>query len=222
MDKKYCKVCGREGKTYDGLCRKHANQMLTYNMTLDENRRCEDDPNELTVMDNCVLITLYDDMQEEVKEKAIVDSEDLDLIKGIRWNTMRQCIATKVNGDIVMLQNYILNTTDKVEFINNNHMDFRKENLKVISKEVKDKKIDKRRKGKIDIVGYGASVTQVTSSSWGIFYDDTKLQRRNMCLIECGLAQGGTINEDYNLNKNIVDSIPFDRCGFMLFSHCHL
>lgn len=223
---RYCECCGREGniKSFKGkdYCRKHYEQIKTHGFTLEENSRDKEDANEIIEYDDYCAIKLYDDMQEEIDDEVIIDKYDYLKVKGIRWDKNRNCITTKINNSIILLENYLLDTKDKVEFINKDRLDFRRDNLRIISKEIKDKKIDKRRKGKIDIVGYGASVIQVTSSSWGVFYDDTKHDKRSMCLIECGLAQGSTINEDYNLNKNIVDSIPFDRCGFMIFSHCHL
>lgn len=225
-NKPHCCICGRDNKIKkyknEYYCNKHYEEIKIYGYNITDLQRDKEDPNEIIEYDNYIELKLYDKFQEELDKCIILDKCDYDVVRGIRWDLHRNCVTTKLNDNSIMLQNYLLDTDDKVEFINGNNLDFRRCNLNVVENKVKDKKIDKRKKGKIDIVGYGASILQVTSSSWGIFYDDTKHDKRNMCLIECGLAQGGTVNEDYNLNKNIVDSIPFDRCGFMLFSHTHL
>lgn len=225
MDK-CCKQCGKTTDLVKHkdmlLCRKHYNQFKQFGLFLEDNQRDVDTPNDLIINDGHIEMKLYDEFQEELDDVAILDLEEKSMVQGIRFDLNRNCVTTKINNDKVMLQNYIMNTNDRIEFINGNQLDFRKSNMKIINKEVKDKKIDKRRKGKIDIVGYGASVVQVTSSSWGIHYDNTKENKRDIILIECGLAQGGTISEDYNLNYNIVNSIPFEDVGVMLFSHCHL
>lgn len=225
---KYCKCCGRESnelRKYKGefYCNRHYQQMAEHGFCLDNSPRDEEDENELYIDDKNVHMFLYDNItQEELDDSAILDLDDYDKVKGIRFDLKRKCVTTKINDNIIMLQNYLLDTKDRVEFINGNYLDFRKENLRIIKKETKVKKVDKRRKGKIDIVGYGASVIQVTASSWGIHYDNTKENRRECLLIEAGLSQGKTVAEDYAMNKSMIDMIPFEECSAMLFSHCHL
>ncbi|MGL4453729.1 MAG: hypothetical protein ACRCTZ_21430 [Sarcina sp.] len=226
MDKKYCKVCGREGKTYNGLCKKHAEQQMKYNITLDENQRCKDDPNELTVMDNCVLITLYDDMQEEVKEKAIVDLEDLDLIKDIRGNKKTKCVVVNISGKEIPLQNYILNTDEKVEFVSKDAFDCRRSNLYLVKNTKKKRSntiVSKKNKNKVIIEFVGKSKSQVTCSAIMVSYPvaNDKYER---FLVEFGQSQGGrTLYEEYVTNKEVVQNVEsYDNIKAVFVCHSHL
>ena len=222
----YCRICGRPLTDGDNikkeLCGKHCQQIKKYGFNLDDNQRNEYDLNEYEIKGNMAYLKLYDNFQEELNEKAIIDDCTVELINKYRWDKNRTCITTNINGKIIPLENYILNTNEKVNFKNGNNLDFRLNNLMVIHKDVKDKKIDKRKKGKIDLISYGFSSQQVTGSSWGVYYDNIKENKRDMLLIECGLVQGKDVVTDYNNNKKMISNIPFERCGQMIFSHCHL
>ena len=216
----YCSVCGKEVNNKGCLCRKHQEQIKIHGFALDENPRDFDDPNEIRIKDNYAEIVLYDFLQEELGEVAIIDLEDVDLVKGIRWDRTHDCVITKINNNAILLENYLTNSNEKIEFINKDKLDFRKENLIIIEKERKVKKIDKRRKGKIDISSIGTSTIEVTGSCWTIEYDK-KDGTRGVLLLENGINQGGTIVEDYNANKRMVDYIPYNQVDFMFFSHVH-
>lgn len=215
-----CSVCGRETNHVDGLCSKHFDQKQKYGWVLDDNPRRDYDPNEYEIYEDIVRIKLYDNFQEEIDEIVIIDLEDLDKIKDIRWDKKQSCIVGNVFGKSMLLPNYILDTNNKVEYVNGNFLDCRKENLRIVEKEYKRKKIDKRRKGKIDITSLGTSTIEVTGSCWSIEYDKQD-GTRGVILIENGINQGGTVVEDYNANKRMADYIPYDRADFMLFSHVH-
>ena len=57
-------------------------------------------------------------------------------------------------------------------------------------------------KGKIRVRFIGKNSTDVTGSCTVIEYSDKKI------LIECGLYQGGTDLEQYNINKTPITAIP--------------
>ena len=73
---------------------------------------------------------LYDEFQEELEDKVLIDKDDYELIKDIRWDKKnRNCVTAKINGKIIPLQNYILNTDEKINFVSQDILDCRRNNL---------------------------------------------------------------------------------------------
>ena len=72
-------------------------------------------------------------------------------------------------------------------------------------------------KGKIRVRFIGKNATDVTGSCTVIEYCDKKI------LIECGLYQGGTDLEQYNINKNLFKSgrIKCSEVDYIIAGHCH-
>lgn len=223
-NKKYtCKVCGKilDKKYKNNLCLKHYEQMIEYGFTLDNNPRTEYDSNETVVVeDNHAEILLYDFLQEELDEKVIIDIEDVDRIKDIRWDKKSSCIVGESFKEKVLIENVIMNTKEKVIFNDGNYLNCKKENLNIVENKTKSKKVDKRKKGKVEITSLGTSTLDVTGSCWSIEYDKQD-GTRGLILLENGICQGGTTLEDYNANKRMADYIPYDRAEFMIFSHIH-
>lgn len=215
-----CKVCGRKTGHTDGICSKHFDQIKQYGFPLDDNPRRETDANEIEIKDNHAEIILYDFMEERIEEVVIVDLDVVDKIKDIRWNKKQSCIVGNIKGKNVLLANYLLDTDNKIEYIDGNYFNNKIDNLRVVEKNAKTKKIDKRKKGKVEITSLGTSTTGVTGSCWSIEYDKSD-GTRGLILLENGICQGGTVVEDYNANKRMADYIPYDRAEFMLFSHPH-
>ena len=220
-NKKYCEQCGRSIRNGHSLCEKHYQQLKRYGVFLDDNQRDAEDLNQIILYDDYAEIILYDDLfQEEISEKVIIDLDEVENIKNVRWDKKQSCIIGNILGRNVPLANYILDVDNKIEFIDGDFLNCKKENLRVIEKKYKAKKVDKRRKGKIDITSLGTSTIDVTGSCWSIEYD--KLDgTRGLILIENGINQGGTVVEDYNANKRMADYIPYERADFMLYSHVH-
>lgn len=216
----YCKACGRKINKNKELCSKHQSQFNKWGFVLDTNPRTEYDLNEIFIKDTYAEIVLYDDFENEITERIVIDVEDVERVKNIRWNKKQSCIVgNSLNGEI-LLTNYLLNSPKKIIFNNGNWLDCRKENLSIVDKEYKIKKVDKRKKGKIDIISYGTSTTEVTGSCWGIEYDKED-GTRGLILLENGISQGKTISEDYIANEKMANHIPYNRADFMLFSHIH-
>ena len=223
MGKGRCNHCGRElqKNCKSGLCDKHYFQLKKYGEFLEDSPRYENDPNEIRIDGDIARIVLYDFLFDELDEQIIIDAEDVDKIKLYHWDKKNGCIVGKEFGRPILLPNIILNTDNKVEHINGDYLDNRKENLRIIERNAKVKKVDRRKKGKVEITSLGTSTIDVTGSCWMIEYDKSNGQR-GCILLENGMCQGGTVVEDYNANKRMVDYIPYDRAEFILFSHPHI
>lgn len=224
MSKKYkkeyiCRICGRETRHSDSICSKHFMQIKQYGVALDDNPRRDYDPNDIDVYETTAEIVLYDSMQEEIEDTVVIDIEDVDKIKDIRWDKKQSCIVGNVLGKKVLLANYLLNTNEKIEFINGNNLDFRKENLQIVKK--KKKKAKKNKDNKIIIETIGGSTIDVTGSCWSISYPK-KDGTMGTFLIECGMVQGGTVAEDFNANQRMVNAVPFEEAEFILIGHSHV
>lgn len=221
-DNYYCNICGRKLENKKDVCDKHAEQIRLWGFVLDTNPRTEYDTNEIIYFNDHAEIILYDKYQEELEERVIIDLEDVDKIKDIRWNNKNNCI---VNNHAVLLSNYILETNNKIEYINNNYLDCRKNNLKQIEKKNKKKKhtysVSKKNKNKVIVEILGKNNIQVTGSSTlvSIPLGDGSYKK---VLIELG---GNQTNKDlyteYLLNKEIVDAVPHSEIDEVFVLHNH-
>ena len=219
-----CKICGREipqSFSYQ-LCRKHFAQQKEYGFFLDDNPRCSEDENEIILHEDFAEIILYNNITfDPIEETVKIDLDMVDKVKGFYWEKKQHCIIAKDKGVTIVLSNHLLDVDTKVEHLNDDYLDNRIENLKIIDKERKTKKIDRRRKGKVEITSIGTSTIDVTGSCWLVEYDKND-GTRGAIIIENGMNQGGTLVEDYNNNKRMIDYIPYDRADFMLFTHPHI
>jgi len=220
-----CKICGRETGHSDGYCSKHFNQINQYGFALDDNPRRSTDSNEYEIREEYIEIYLYDFMEERIEETIKIDIEDLELIEDIRWDKKQNCIVGNVKGKNVLLPNYILGVDNKIEYINGNIYDNRKENLRIVEKRNKKSKnpyvISKKNKNKIIVEIVGKNRHQVTGSATliSIPLKDGKYKK---LLIELG---GNQTNKDlyteYLYNKEIVDSIPHNEIEYTFVLHNH-
>ena len=217
-----CKQCGRilEMKFRHELCDKHYQQYKQYQCFLDDNPRNEHDTNIYTIYEDTARIELYDNFQEPLDEVVIIDKEDMNKVKNIRWDKKQSCIVGKVLGKSVLLSNYLLDTNEKVEFVNGDYLDCRKENLQIVEKRRKIKK-RKNKDNKIIIETIGGSTIDVTGSCFSISYPK-KDGTMGLFLIECGMVQGGTVLEDFNANKRMINAVPFEEAEFILIGHPHV
>lgn len=214
-----CKICGRETSHSDGICSKHFMQIKKYGVPLDDNPRRDYDLNDIDIYEDTAEIVLYNNSQEEIEDKVVIDIEDIDKIKDIRWDRKQSCIVGKILGKNVLLANYLLDTNEKVEFINGDNLDFRRENLQIVEK--RKRKAKKNKDNKIIIETIGGSTIDVTGSCWSISYPK-KDGTMGTFLVECGMVQGGTVTEDFNANKRMVNAVPFEEAEFILIGHPHV
>ena len=196
MGEKYrCCVCGRENSrkriSKDYYCEKHYSEYMKYGFCISDNDRSPDDPNEIIEHDKYAEIILYDEFQEDTGKRALIDIEDVDRVKNIHWNKKTKCIVGNIKGREIPLQNFILDTNDKVDFVSEDFFDCRRINL-YLKKNTKRKRnktlVSKKNKGKVIIEFVGRSKSQVTSSAIMVSYPvaNDKYER---ILVEFGQSQ---------------------------------
>lgn len=135
-----CDICDRElhkairSHGYR-LCSKHYNQLKKFGEFLDNNPRTQKDPNEfIRVGDEYSKYYLYDVWGNVVAE-GLIDNEDVDKVKHIKWNYSHgyaSCRNKKTKS--MMMHRRILDTDQFVDHINHNTLDNRKCNLRVVNK----------------------------------------------------------------------------------------
>lgn len=215
-----CVICGRETGHADGYCSKHFDQIKQYGYPLEDSPRRDTDPNEIVIYEEYAEIILYTLLFEE-SNRVLIDIEDVDKVKNFSWKGRKDCIVANDKGKTMLLANLILDTDDKVEFLNGDCLDHRKENLKIVEKKWKKKQKKKNKDNKIIIETIGGSTIDVTGSCWAIYYPK-KDNEMGCFLIEAGMVQGGTVLEDYNANKRMINAIPFEESEFLLIGHSHI
>lgn len=137
---KTCDVCGRHQKhivSYCGkhLCDKHYKQIKKHGHVLDNNPRTIYDKNNYTIVGNCVYIDLYNSSCDVVAQ-AIIDLEDLNKVKHIKWRLNSNGYAvnnSKFKGSTTFLHRVVLNTNSIIDHINHNVLDNRKCNLRIVT-----------------------------------------------------------------------------------------
>lgn len=128
----YCSVCGINNKMYyiDSIpyCNKHYYQIKTYGKVL---QRTKMDKNEIIEYEDFAEMPLYDAHGVEIN-RAIIDIEDIERIKNIKWHYAQGYAKSNDNG---FLHNFILQRTpnkrDVVDHINRNRLDCRKSNMRI-------------------------------------------------------------------------------------------
>lgn len=220
---KYCKCCGRsDRKIIKDMCPRHKLQYEEYSYFLDNNSKDEYDTNEVIEYKDHAEIVLYDNLFNELDEKIIIDLESVNTIKGIIWKKQGKHIVGIANQYSYDLPNLIMDTDEKIEYLDGNIYNNRKSNLDI----VKTKKFkhhfasNKKYKNKIIITSIGGSTEDVTGSCIAIEYPLDN-GYRDLVLIECGAIQTNRIQEDYISNKKMIDGIPFNLASNIFICHSH-
>lgn len=136
-----CDVCGRQlfhKIAYYGqiLCPKHYKQIKTHGKALDNNPRTQYDKNEYHICGEVTYIDLYDKYGEVIAQ-AIIDTEDLDKVKYIKWRRSSSGYAmntSRYRGSSKYMSREILQTDQMVDHKNHNTLDNRKCNLRIVTK----------------------------------------------------------------------------------------
>ena len=225
MPKPACKVCGRDDRkiSKDGYCPRHKLQIEEYGYNLDENPIDEFDTNEIVLHDDYAEIILYDTLFNELNERVIIDLDDVDTVGGVIWKKQGKHIVGTANQYTYDLPNLIMDTGNKIKYLDGNIFNNRKSNLNVIEKKRFKHHFssNKKHKNKILITSLGGSSEQVTGSCFAIEYPLDN-GNRDLILLECGGVQTNRIQDDYIANKKIVEGIPFNLASNVFICHIHI
>ncbi len=109
-----------------GYCSKHASQMRRYGKI---KKRTTRDPNELIIEGDITRVILYNVQSEPIAE-ALIDTEDIDKIKGYKWSkNPSRGYAISCNPPVFM-HHLIWGKKEEIDHINRNNLDNRKFNFR--------------------------------------------------------------------------------------------
>ena len=122
-----CKVNGCENKhSAKGYCKRHHSQIYHYGKI---KRYTTRDPNKFTFKDNICEIELYD-KDGNIKAKAIIDKDDYEKCKNIKWGLQSGRCQYVKNVKAGFLHHHIWGKKVQLDHINRNKLDCRKSNLR--------------------------------------------------------------------------------------------
>ena len=225
-NKKYfCRICGKplSHKNKEMLCNKHLNEYREFGICISNNQHDSNEANEIIKHENYAEIVLYDDLTtEETGETILIDIEDIDLVKDKIWKRCGKYIVGQDEHYTYDLPNLLTNSDNKIEYLNGDILDNRKENLNIIEKKKFKHHFanNKKFKNKIIITSIGGSTEDVTGSCIAVEYPLDN-GNRNLILLESGGIQTNNMVEDYNNNKKMIDNIPFNLASHIFIAHCH-
>lgn len=131
-----CEVCGDNSNItkFRGVsyCKRHYLQMYRHGKILDSTIY---DRNEITIDDSIAYIIIKN-VKQEVKDKSIIDVEDVDKIKNYKWYiSAGYCITKAIDPNCgTDIANVIFDDYDnKYDHINHNRLDNRKINLRPVT-----------------------------------------------------------------------------------------
>ena len=130
-----CEVCGRYSRKKlraDGkvVCNKHYKQFKKYGCFKDNSSRIPRDKNNITIVGDIAYIDLYD-KQYNVIAKAIIDTDDIEKVKYIKWRLNCNGYVYNNSNTSTFLHRRILDCDTLVDHINGNRLDNRKCNLRI-------------------------------------------------------------------------------------------
>ena len=169
----HCKVCGRsDRKIIKGMCPRHKSQFEEFGYNLDDNPIDEYDMNEIVLHKDYAEIKLYDNLFNELEDSIMIDLEDISTVEGIIWKKVGKHIVGNANQYSYDLPNLIMDTSNKIEYLDGDIFNNRKSNLDVIEKKRFKHHFssNKKHKNKIIITSLGGSTEDVTGSCFAIEY----------------------------------------------------
>lgn len=175
-----CSVCGcleieasrfyYHTKYGNNLCRKHYEQLSKYGKTLE---RTINDPNEIILYDDYAEMVLYNEDCEEIA-RTLIDLEDVEKCKQHKWHLIRYGYVTcRVDNTKIFLHRYIMNAPNnkKVDHINHNKLDNRKEKLRIVTPLQNNRNKSKLKSNKSGVTGvYWNKSMKKWSATIGINY----------------------------------------------------
>lgn len=129
---KVCCVEGCNGKVVaKGMCDKHYRQMKRHGYIKETTRLSA---NKFEIKDDIVEIVLYDNDGNECN-RAIIDKEDLDKVKGYKWGMCHNYVSTLYNRKRILLHRFIVDCEDgmMVDHIDGNPLNNTKSNLRIVT-----------------------------------------------------------------------------------------
>ena len=180
-----CEICGKEShKKYTAnhktVCQKHLRQFRKFGKFLDNNSRTAYDKNAYRICGDVTYMDLYD-KNCNVVATAILDTEDLDKVKYIKWklsgsgyamNTPKYKGFNKHMTRVILGDSYVDGMY--VDHINHNTLDNRKSNLRLVTK-AQNQMNSAYTSGNTGIRG-------VYKSKKGSFYAHIKVEQRKINL----------------------------------------
>ena len=141
-----CEICGklwRKKLIADGkiVCNKHYKQFKKFGYFRDTSPRTQRDKNEITIKGDIAYIDLYD-KQYNVIAKAIIDVEDVDKVKYIKWRLNCNGYVINNSNTNIFLHRRILGRDSVVDHKNGNRLDNRKSNLRIATKSQNQMNVD--------------------------------------------------------------------------------
>lgn len=222
-ERKTCKACGRDDRRLiNGYCPRHNNQYVEYGICLDYNPRDEWDTNEIVVFDDHAEIILYDNFFNELENRVLIDVEDVNIVKHIIWKKVGKNIIGNANQYTYTLPQLLLDTNNKVKYLNEDFYDNRKANLDIVKNKTGKHFLSNKKshKNKIIVTSIGGSTEDVTGSCFAIEYPLDN-GNRDLVLVECGGIQTNRIQDDYIANKKMIENIPYNLASAIFVAHCH-
>lgn len=129
---KKCKVEGcEEYSRANGYCVRHYNQVRKNGNIIGNVKRNKLDKNEIIICDDYAKLILYDTNSFPKEEYGMIDIEDIDKIKDIKWTLCNGYIHNNKIGGLHRLIMYCKNDNLVVDHINHNGLDNRKCNLRI-------------------------------------------------------------------------------------------
>lgn len=114
------------------VCSKHYSQFKKHSCFRDNSPRTKSDKNNIVIKGDIAIIDLYDNYYNVIAQ-TMIDAEDVDRIKNIKWRL--NCNGYAINGKgNVFLHRKILNCNEIVDHENGDRLDNRKENLRIATK----------------------------------------------------------------------------------------
>ena len=131
---KKCEICGENGwhsKKFNLiLCPKHYYHYKKYGKVI----KTKYEKNEIEIIEDCVLIKCTD-LESNCCKSLIIDKEDYDKIKDIRWRLDKKGYGFNNSNKNIYIHNIIMNPKDDeiVDHKDGNPLNNRKSNLRIVS-----------------------------------------------------------------------------------------
>lgn len=187
-----CSHCGasRNSNVYRNkiwLCRRHYDQYRKYGEFLDNTHERKGDKNQVVFNENYCGIILKD-KNFKIVGIAIIDIEDYELCKNYTWHLDSSGYArTTIDNHKVRMHRFLLNPqkTEIVDHINRNRLDYRRCNMRIVTRE--ENSINRSLQSNNNS---GISGVYFTNGYW-----ISRLHKRNMDLIKYFSTKEDAINQ---------------------------